>query len=49
MVHFVASDCHKDKHIDTLLQARKTEAYHTLLTQGNLRNNTLANNVVTAQ
>jgi len=41
MVAFVGSDCHKDKHLEVLDDARQTRAYHTLLTQGKLKNNEL--------
>lgn len=48
MVSFVGSDCHKDKHLEVLKDARKTSAYHSLLTQGCLLNNQLIGQMATA-
>ncbi len=48
MVSFIGSDCHKDKHLEVLKEARKTKAYHSLLTQNCLLNNQLVERVAAA-
>lgn len=45
IVNFIASDCHKDRHLDVFTTALKSRSYHTLLENGLMNNELLAHQV----